>query len=201
MISPVRAGRYGKQRTEEMDMGKIAVHEFITLDGVIEDPRWTMDYPFDPKMGEAIGGIMGASQGLLLGRRTYEMFAPAWSTRTAEDDPGAPFMNETTKYVVTGTLTSADWSNSEIVGPYSAQTIRELKERVDGNLYVSGSATLVRSLLADGLADELHLFVFPLALGSGLRLFPEGGGPIKLTLGGSEAYDSGVVHLTYTPAA
>jgi dihydrofolate reductase len=180
-------------------MGKIAVHEFITLDGVIEDPRWTVDYPFDPKMGQAIGGIMGASKGLLLGRRTYEMFAPAWSTRTAEDDPGAPFMNETTKYVVTGTLASADWSNSEIVGPYSAQAIRELKERVDGDLYVSGSATLVRALLADGLVDELHLFVFPLARGSGLRLFGEGDAPVKLSLGGSEAYDGGVLHLTYTP--
>ena len=86
--------------TEGEIMGKIAVHEFITLDGVIEDPRWTMDYPFDPKMGQAIGGIMGASKGLLLGRRTYEMFAPAWSTRTAEEDPGAPFMNDTMKYVV-----------------------------------------------------------------------------------------------------
>jgi dihydrofolate reductase len=182
-------------------MGKIAVHEFITLDGVIEEPRWTMDYPFDPKMGQAIAGIMGASQGLLLGRRTYEMFAPAWSTRTAEDDPGAPFMNETTKYVVTGTLSSADWSNSEIVGPYSAQAIRALKERLDGNLYVSGSATLVRALLGDGLVDELHLFVFPLALGAGLRLFPEGGEPIKLALGGSEAYDNGVVHLTYAAVA
>jgi dihydrofolate reductase len=181
-------------------MGKIAVHEFITLDGVIEDPRWTMDYPFDPKMGEAIGAIMGSSQGLLLGRRTYEMFAPAWSTRTAEDDPGAPFFNETTKYVVTGTLSSVDWSNSEIVGPYSAQTIRELKERLDGDLYVSGSATLVRSLLRDGLLDELHLFVFPLALGSGLRLFADGGEPIKLKLAGSESYDSGVLHLTYTSA-
>jgi dihydrofolate reductase len=181
-------------------MSKIAVHEFITLDGVIEDPRWTMDYPFDPKMGEAIGGIMGAAEGLLLGRRTYEMFAPAWSTRTAEDDPGAPFMNETTKYVVSGTLQSADWRNSEIVGQYSAQTIRALKQRLDGDLYVSGSATLVRAMLADGLVDELHLFVFPLALGSGLRLFADGGGPIKLTLGGSEAYDSGVLHLTYTPA-
>ena len=182
-------------------MGKIAVHEFITLDGVIEDPRWTMDYPFDPRMGQAIAGIMGASQGLLLGRRTYEMFAPAWSTRTAEDDPGAPFMNDTTKYVVTSTLTSADWRNSEIVGPYSAADIRALKERVDGNLYVSGSATLVRAMLADDLVDELHLFVFPLALGTGLRLFPEGLSPIKLALGGSEAYDSGVVHLTYRPAA
>ena len=89
-------------------MGKIAVHEFITLDGVIEDPRWTMDYPFDPKMGTAIGAIMGASRGLLLGRRTYEMFAPAWSGRTAEQDPGAPFMNESTKYVVSSTLPGAD---------------------------------------------------------------------------------------------
>ena len=182
-------------------MGKIAVHEFITLDGVIEDPQWTMGYPFDPKMGQAIGAIMGASQGLLLGRRTYEMFAPAWSTRTAEEDPGAPFMNNTTKYVVTGTLSSADWSNSEIIGPYDAQTIRALKERIDGNLYVSGSATLVRAMLADGLVDELHLFVFPLALGSGLRLFPEGSSPLKRALGASESYDSGVVHLTYTPAA
>jgi dihydrofolate reductase len=181
-------------------MGKIAVHEFITLDGVIEDPRWTMDYPFDPRMGEAIAAVMGASQGLLLGRRTYEMFAPAWSTRTAEDDPGAPFMNDTTKYVVTSTLSSADWRNSQIVGPYDASTIRALKDRLDGNLYVSGSATLVRAMLADGLVDELHLFVFPLALGSGLRLFPEGAAPVKLALGGCEAYESGVVHLRYLRA-
>lgn len=181
-------------------MGKIAVHEFITLDGVIEDPRWSMDYPFDPAMGQAIGGIMGASRGLLLGRRTYEMFAPAWSNRTAEEDPGAPFMNDTTKYVVTSTLSSADWRNSEIVGPYDAASIRSLKEGLDGDLYVSGSATLVRAMLADGLVDELHLFVYPLALGTGLRLFPEGGAVTKLSLGGSEAYDSGVVHLTYLPA-
>ena len=182
-------------------MGNIAVHEFITLDGVIEDPRWTMDYPFDPRMGQAIAGLMGASKALLLGRRTYEMFAPAWSGRTAEQDPGAPFMNDTTKYVVTGTLTSADWSNSEILGPYSADSIRALKARVDGNLYVSGSATLVQAMLADGLVDELHLFVFPVVLGSGQRLFPEGTEPIKLSLGESEAYDSGVVHLTYVRPA
>jgi dihydrofolate reductase len=182
-------------------MGNIAVHEFISLDGVIEDPRWTMDYPFDPKMGQAIAGIMGASRALLLGRRTYEMFAPAWSGRTADQDPGAPFMNETTKYVVTSTLSSADWSNSEILGPYSAENIRALKERIDGNLYVSGSGMLVRAMLADGLVDELHLFVFPVALGSGQRLFADGSGPIKLSLSGSEAYDSGVVHLTYVPAS
>ena len=178
-------------------MGNIAVHEFITLDGVIEDPRWTMDYPFDPKMGAAIGAIMGPSRGLLLGRRTYEMFAPAWSARTAEQDPGAPFMNESTKYVVSSTLRSADWSNSEILGPYSADAIRALKESVDGNLYVSGSATLVRAMLADGLVDELHLFVFPLTLGAGLRLFPEGSAGVKLALTEAEPYDSGVVHLSY----
>ncbi len=182
-------------------MGNIAVHEFISLDGVIEDPRWTMDYAFDPRMGQAIAGIMGASKALLLGRRTYEMFAPAWSGRTAEQDPGAPFMNETTKYVVTSTLSSADWSNSEILGPYSADSIRALKERVDGNLYVSGSGRLVQAMLADRLVDELHLFVYPVVLGSGQRLFQDGSEPIKLALEGSEAYDSGVVHLTYAHAA
>jgi hypothetical protein len=81
-----------------MAVGMIAVHEFITLDGVIEDPAWSFDYPFDPKMVEALNGIMGgASKAILLGRRTYEGFAPTWSTRTAEEDPGAPFMNETPK--------------------------------------------------------------------------------------------------------
>jgi dihydrofolate reductase len=103
--------------------------------------------------------------------------------------------------VVSSTLQSADWQNSEIVGPYSADAIRALKERVEGNLYVSGSVMLVRAMLTDGLVDELHLFVFPVALGSGLRLFPEGAGPVKLSLVGSEAYDTGVVHLTYAPAA
>ena len=179
-------------------MGKIAVHEFITLDGVIEEPRWSAAYPFDPKMGEAIGGIMGASEGLLLGRRTYEMFAPAWSGRTAEDDPGAPFMNESTKYVVSGTLEHTEWKNSTILGPYSPEVIRDLKERLDGDLYVSGSGTLVRAMLADGLVDELHLFVYPLTLGTGQRLFAD---PATFVLAGTEAYESGVVHLTYRPAS
>ena len=182
-------------------MGIIAVHEFMTLDGVIDTPSWTADYPFDPKMGEAIAGIMGTGGAILLGRNTYEMFAPAWSTRTADEDPGAPFMNDTPKYVVSATLQHADWKNSSVLGPYRADAIRDLKNRVNGRIYVSGSATLVRALLADGLVDELHLFVFPLALGSGLRLFADGGAPVKLALAGSEAYDSGVLHVTYTPAA
>jgi dihydrofolate reductase len=180
-------------------MGKIAVHEFITLDGVIEAPTWTFDYPFDPTMGEAVGGLMGSSKALLLGRRTYEEFAPAWSTRSAEDDPGAPFMNETPKHVVSATLQSADWNNSTILGPYSAEAIRSLKDRIDGHIYVSGSGTLVRAMLADGLVDELHLFVFPLALGSGARLFADGSAAAKFKLAATEAYESGVVHLSYSP--
>ncbi len=181
-------------------MGKIAVHEFISLDGVVETPSWTMDYPFDPKMGEAIAGVMGGSEGLLLGRRTYEMFAPAWSGRTAEDDPGAPFMNESPKYVVSASLRTADWNNSTIIGRYDADVIVELKERTGGKLYVSGSITLVRSLLADGLVDELHLFVYPVALGGGLKLFADDA-TAKFTLTGTEAYDNGVVHLSYALVA
>ena len=180
-------------------MGQIAVHEFITLDGVIEEPSWTMDYPFDPRMGEAIAAIMGASKGLLLGRRTFEMFAPAWSSRTAEDDPGAPFMNESPKYVVSSTLEHTEWNNSTILGAYSADAIRELKEQVDGALYVSGSGTLVRALLSDGLVDELHLFVFPLTLGAGRRLFDDGAAPTKFELVQTEAYESGALHLAYRP--
>jgi dihydrofolate reductase len=181
-------------------MGEIVVHEFITVDGVFESPTWTFDYPFDPKMGEAIGALMGGSKALLLGRKTYQQFAPAWSTRTAEDDPGAPFMNESPKYVVSGTLQAADWQNSTLLGPYSAEAIRELKERIDGSIYVSGSGTLVRAMIGDGLVDELHLFVFPLALGGGDRLFPDGGPSAKFELAAVEAYDSGVVHAAYRPA-
>ena len=176
------------------------MHEFMSLDGVIEDPRWTAAYPFDPKMGEAIGAIVREATGILLGRRTYEMFYPAWSTRTAEDDPGAPFFNESPKYVVSGTLHSAEWNNTSIVGPYDREAIGKLRDDADGALYVSGSAQLVRAMLADGLVDELHLFVFPVALGQGERLFAEGS-EVRLALRQDEAYDSGVVHLGYAPAA
>ena len=182
-------------------MGEIHVHEFMTLDGVVDAPTWTFEYGFDPQMGEAIGAATARSTGILLGRTTYEMFEPAWSTRTAEDDPGAPFFNDTTKYVVSGTLTEATWRNSEIVGPYDPSTIRRLKEETDGNLYVSGSITLVRAMLADGLVDELHLFVYPVTRAGGPRLFTEDAAPGKLALARSATYDNGVVYLAYRPEA
>jgi dihydrofolate reductase len=182
-------------------MGAVHVHEFMSLDGVIDAPTWTFDYGFDPKMGELLGGLTGSSRGILLGRTTYEMFEPAWSTRTVEDDPGAPFFNDTTKYVVSATLTDATWRNSEIIGPYDPDAIRRLKDEVDGNLYVSGSITLVRAMLADGLVDELHLFVYPLTRGSGPRLFTEDAEPRKFSLAASDAYENGVVYLNYRPQA
>jgi dihydrofolate reductase len=182
-------------------MGAIHVHEFMSLDGVIDTPTWTAEYGFDPKMGETIAAVTQRSRGILLGRTTYEMFEPAWSVRTAEEDPGAPFFNETTKYVVSGTLTDATWRNSTIIGPYDPDRIRSLKEEVDGDLYVSGSGTLVRAMLADGVVDELHLFVYPLTRGSGPQLFPEEGAPGKLSLAACESYENGVVYLAYRPGA
>jgi dihydrofolate reductase len=180
-------------------MATIAAHEFISLDGVFENPSWTAEFGFDPKMGDTLAQITGDSDTILLGRTTHEMFAPAWRERTVEDDPGAPFFNDSTKYVVSGTLTDPTWRNSTVVGPYDANTLRTLKDTVDGDLYVSGSGTLVRAMLADGLIDGLHLFVYPVNLGSGPRLFEDGAPSGKFTLAGSEAYQNGVVYLNYRP--
>jgi dihydrofolate reductase len=181
-------------------MGQIKVHEFVSLDGVYEDPSWTFPFGFTEGLGRALAELTGSSTAILLGRRTWEMFAPAWSQRSAADDPGAPFFNDTTKYVVSSTLaTTGAWQNSTVLGGYDPQAIRELKERTSGTIYVSGSGTLVRALVGDGLVDEIHLIVYPVVLGSGGRLFPEGTPRVRLDLVSSEAFENGVLHLTYTP--
>ena len=179
----------------------IHVHEFMSLDGVIDAPVWTFEYGFDPKMGETIAAVTARSGGILLGRTTYQMFEPAWSTRTVEDDPGAPFFNDTRKYVVSSTLEEATWRNSEILGAYDPAAIRRLKDEVDGDIYVSGSGTLVRAMLADGLVDGLHLYMYPLTRGEGPRLFPDGAAPATFTLAQSASYANGVVYLNYEPKA
>ena len=180
-------------------MGTIRAHEFTSIDGVIDNPTWTFDFGFDPAMGQNIGNIMSSCDAILLGRNTYEMFEPAWSTRTADEDPGAPFMNETAKYVVSSTLKEGAWRNSTIVGPYSPDAIRQVKAEVSGGIYVSGSSTLVRALIADGLLDELHLFVYPVTRGSGPHIFPENLAT-TWSLASSATYDNGVLYLVYRSA-
>ncbi len=182
-------------------MGEVHVHEFMSIDGAMDEPTWTFDYGFDPTMGERIGAVCENSDAILLGRNTYEMFEPAWSTRTVEDDPGAPFFNDTKKYVVSSTLPQGEgtWSNSEIIGGYDPAAIQKLKDAA-GNLFVSGSRRLVQGMLKDGLIDELHLCVFPLSRGGDIRLFEAGTDDIKLSLQKCESFPNGVVYLNYRKA-
>ncbi|MBA3783822.1 MAG: dihydrofolate reductase family protein [Nocardioides sp.] len=180
-------------------MATIAAHEFIALDGVFESPSWTAPYGFDPKMGETIAASTGQSSTILLGRRTFEMFAPAWRDRTAEEDPGAPFFNESEKFVVGSQPLGEEWANSTPLGAYDPDVIRKLKADREGVIYISGSGRLVRALLADGLVDELHLFVYPIALGEGEKFWGEA--QTELALLAQDVYDNGVVHLSYGPAA
>ena len=178
----------------------IAAHEFISADGVFESPSWTFEFGFDPKMGETIAAITGNASTILLGRKTHEMFAPAWRDRTVEEDPGAPFFNETEKLVVGAHEPAEQWANTTRIGAYDADVIRRLKEERDGVIYVSGSGQLVRGLLRDGLIDEIHLFVYPISLGAGERFWAEGE-QTRLALKEHDVYSNGVVHLGYGPAA
>lgn len=181
-------------------MGKIKVHEFTTIDGVVGAPMWTMDYEFTQGMMDTLAPLTASCPAILLGRNTYDGFYPAWSTRTEEEDPGAPYFNNTPKYVVSSTLKDPEWNNTTVLGPYDVETIQKLKDSVDGGIYVSGSVMLVRQMIADGLVDELHLLVYPLALGEGPYLFPEGTAKTVMKLAEAKAIDNGVVHLVYTPA-
>ena len=181
-------------------MGAIKVHEFTTVDGSVGVPMWTVDYPWTDAQTADTGALTANAGAILLGRATYEMFGPAWSQRTVEDDPGAPFFNETHKYVVSSTLTDPTWGPATVLA-YDAARIAQLKDEVAGDIYVSGSGTLVRALLADGLVDELHLFVYPVGLGEGPYLVPPGTPKLPLALLSATPYENGVVRLTYGPAA
>jgi dihydrofolate reductase len=179
-------------------MRKINARLFVTLDGVTEAPEnWVIP---DDEMFGAMETEYAESDALLLGRRTYETFAASWPERGSEV-ANADWMNNTHKYVASTTLESPKWSNSTVIEGDVAEALTRLKQQDGKNIMVNGSTTLVRSLLRDRLLDELRLFVHPIVLGSGDRLFADGSEPVELALTDSQAYDNGVISLIYRPAA
>lgn len=180
-------------------MRKIVAGLFVSVDGVIEAPEsWTGPY-FTPEIGAVVGSLIAAGDTLLLGRHTYETFAQSFAD-SSDDNPMAGQMNAVRKVVVSTTLASAYWQNSTLVGGDVANTVRSLKEEEGANINISGSATLVASLLRHGLLDELDLLVFPVVVGRGRRLFHDEGEPVGLQLLTSASFDNGVIHVTYAPA-
>ncbi|MFD8549627.1 dihydrofolate reductase family protein [Streptomyces sp. NPDC059649] len=193
----------------------IVVSEFMSLDGVVQAPGgpdedtdggfahggWSHPY-FDPEvMGGAISDAMATTEALLFGRRTWQTMAAAWPERAG--DPFADRMNAVRKYVVTGTLGDADltWHHTtRIPGDEAVARIRELHDTDGGDLHVMGSPTLVRTLLTEGLVDELRLMIMPVLLGGGKTIFPADGGRRPLELVSTVTTGTGVQVATYRPA-
>jgi dihydrofolate reductase len=187
-------------------MGRIVVTEFVSLDGVMEDPGGSEGFEhggwsFDVSRGEEGDKFKLdetlATDALLLGRRTYEGFAEAWPQRSGEF---ADKFNGMPKYVVSSTLTDPEWNNTTVLEGELAEEVEKLKADHDGDIVVHGSATLAEGLLEEDLVDELRLMVFPVVLGSGRRLFGDSRKK-KLRLVDSKVVGDGVVILVYQPAA
>jgi dihydrofolate reductase len=187
-------------------MRKITVSMFVSLDGVVEDPGgseksvhggWTFPY-WNEQTAKCKLEEMFASDALLLGRKTYEGFAAAWPSQ--KDEAGfADRMNSVPKYVVSTTLQKAEWNNSTIIKSNVVEEITKLKQADGQDIMVAGSVSLVQTLREHNLIDRYRLLVYPIILGSGKRLFPEGT-KAPLTLVQSEAYSTGVVALVYEAA-
>ena len=182
-------------------MRKVIVSEFVSLDGVMEAPEeWHFPYWSD-EMGQEIGAAMGQTDAMLMGRVNYEEWADFWPQQDPEENPAAVHINGVRKYVVSTTLEEPlGWENSTLIKENVAEEIAGLKRQTGGDISVSGSGSLVRSLLQYGLIDELGLMVHPIVVGSGKRLFEEGGDQIALELVDSRTFSTGVVYLTYRPA-
>ncbi|WP_066935182.1 dihydrofolate reductase family protein [Microtetraspora fusca] len=180
-------------------MRKIVAAFFISLDGVVESPdKWHFPY-FNDEMGAAIGAQMSESDAMMMGRVMYEDWAAYWPGKTEADDPFAPFINNIQKYVVSSTLDKVEWQNCTLVSGDFVEEITKLKQEPGKSISISGSTTLVRSLMRHGLLDELRLLVHPIVVGTGQRLFEEGVQiPMKLT--SSTTFETGVLSLVYQPA-
>jgi dihydrofolate reductase len=175
---------------------KINAWLYVTLDSVIEAPeKWVIA---DDDMFAAMEADYAKSDALLLGRRTYETFAASWPERGSEV-PNADWMNNTPKYVASTTLESPEWNNSTVIEGDVAEAVARLKQQDGKDIMVNGSGALVRTLMRNHLLDELRLFVHPVVVGFGRRLFDDQSDPVEFALVDSHAYDNGVVSLTYKP--
>jgi dihydrofolate reductase len=183
----------------EVSMRKIASHLFISLDGVVESPDlWHFPF-FNDEMGDSIAAGAAGVDAYLMGRVLYEEWAAFWPDHAEE--PFGDVLNTTKKYVVTNTLTTAEWQNSEIVSGDVAAKVAGLKAQDGGDIAISGSSTTVRWLLREGLLDELHLLVHPIVVGQGMaRLFPPDEPQAPLELLRSKTFSTGVLDLVYAPA-
>ena len=179
-------------------MARIESNFFISLDGVVESPdQWHFPY-FNDEMGAVIGRGTEIYKGFLMGRVLYEEWSSYWP-RQGEDVPFATYINNIPKYVVSNTLDEVTWNNTTVVSGDVPTKLREIKERSDGDIGMSGSPTLVRWLLANDLLDALRLLVHPIVVGHGRRLFEET--PThRLRLHEHEVFETGVLNLCYEPA-
>ncbi len=180
-------------------MRKIKSNFFISLDGVVESPdKWHFPY-FDDDMGAAVSGGFATTDAILMGRVLYDEWSAYWPDHEAE--PFGDIINPMQKYVVSNSLQSTDWRNTEIINGDVAQKLTDIKNQDGGDISMSGSATIVRWLLREGLLDELNLLVHPIAVGAGMaRLFPPDEPTIPLELLNAETFKSGVLNLRYGPA-
>ncbi len=179
-------------------MRKLVAGLYISLDGVVEDrTMWRSPY-FNDEMWQVIRLGLEKADAVLLGRRTYQLFAELWPRQDSKV-PMADFLNNSPKYVASSTLEKVEWKNSVLLKGNLAEEIAGLKRQPGKNIQVPGSPTLVRSLLRDGLLDELSLFVFPIVVGSGLRLFDEIDREVRLRLVDSTTFGTGVLGVTYQP--
>jgi dihydrofolate reductase len=184
---------------------KLIVSEFVTLDGVMEAPGgepthrhtgWVGDFMGPQELQFKLDEVLEA-EAHLLGRVTYESFAGAWPQR---EGPLADKINKMPKYVVSTTLKHLDWANCTLIGSNVVEEIEKLKQREGGPLLVAGSCTLVHTLMANDLVDEYRFMIFPVAIGSGLRLFRETPDKTIFKLAGTQTFESGVIVNTYAAA-
>ena len=181
-------------------MRKVVAAEFLSLDGVMESPdKWHFPY-FNEEMGQAVGEGFASADAMLMGRVNYEEWAAFWPGQDPQENPFAAQMNSMQKYVVSTTLQEPlGWQNSTLIGENVADEVANLKQGEGGDIVISGSGALVRSLLQLGLLDELKLMIHPILVGGGKRLFEEGEKQTKLELVDSRTFSTGVLYVTYRP--